>query len=167
LFSKILNYTPLMRKTLFVDLISAACGVGIGAAAVGRAHASADDPRGGPVGVWFATFPDAPFKYHMIVFNSDGTMQQANPDAGDAHTSDSDGMGVWVRDGNKVRGKFVEVMADRTTRAFVSRGEISFEITVSGDSLTGAATGKFFDLDNKLVGGPVQTAFNGSRVTLP
>jgi len=156
-----------MRKTLFVALVSAIGGVVIGTAFLDRARASEDSRGGGPVGVWFATFPDAPFKYHMIVFNSDGTMQQANPDAGDAHTSDSDGMGVWMRDGNKVKGKFVEVMADRTTRAFVSRGEISFEITVSGDSFTGAATGKFFDLDNKLVGGPVQTAFNGSRVTLP
>src|SRR6185503_6490409 len=64
-FSKILTSSPLIGQTLFVALISAACGVGIGAAAVGRAHASADDPRGGPVGVWFATFPDAPFKYHM------------------------------------------------------------------------------------------------------
>src|SRR3954447_18984203 len=46
------------------------------------------------VGVWFVQFPDAPFKYHMVTFHSDGTMEQANPDAGDAHASDSDGMGV-------------------------------------------------------------------------
>ncbi len=47
------------------------------------------------VGVWFVTFPDPPFKYHMVTFHQDGTMEQANPDAGDANTSDSDGMGVW------------------------------------------------------------------------
>ena len=34
-------------------------------------------------------------------------MQQANPDAGDAHTSDSDGKGVWIADGQKVGGKWV------------------------------------------------------------
>lgn len=137
----------------------------IGTVVLSRAHASADGR--GPVGVWFATFPDAPFKYHMIVFNSDGTMQQANPDAGDAHTSDSDGMGVWTREGNTVKGKFVEITADRTTRAFVSRGEISFEITVNGDSFSGNAVGKFYDLDEKMVVGPIQTAFKGTRVTLP
>jgi hypothetical protein len=60
--------------------------------------------------------PEAPFQYHMFVFNSDGTMQQANPDAGDPNTSDSNGMGVWVPDGHRIKGKFVEVTADRTTR---------------------------------------------------
>src|SRR6476620_2081850 len=93
------------------------------------------EPNGGKtvVGVWFVTFPDAPFKYHMCTFHADGTMEQANPDAGDAHTSDSDGMGVWVREGSKIRGKFVEVTADRTTRQFASRGEISFTLDVAND----------------------------------
>jgi hypothetical protein len=48
------------------------------------------------VGVWSVTMPEAPFPYHLFVFHPDGTMQQANPDAGDAHTSDSNGMGVWT-----------------------------------------------------------------------
>ena len=39
----------------------------------------------------------------MYVFNADGTMQQANPDAGDPSTSDSDGKGIWVADGNRIR----------------------------------------------------------------
>ena len=60
--------------------------------------------------------PQAPFQYHMFVFHSDGTMEQANLDAEDPHTSDSNGMGVWVLDGDRIRGKFVEVTADRTTR---------------------------------------------------
>jgi hypothetical protein len=38
----------------------------------------------------------------MFVFNSDGTMQQANPDAGDPNTSDSNGMGAWVPDGDRI-----------------------------------------------------------------
>jgi len=156
-----------MRKTLLFAAAFTILGVVIGILFFGGAYAGAEARGSGPVGVWFAIFPDAPFKYHMIVFNSDGTMQQANPDAGDAHTSDSDGMGIWMREGNSVKGKFVEITADRTTRAFVSRGEISFEITVNGDVFTGRATGKFYDLDNKVVVGPIQTAFNGSRVTLP
>ena len=132
-----------------------------------RTSAFGSEPKNDVVGVWFSKFPDAPFKYHMVVFNADGTMQQANPDAGDRRTSDSDGMGVWVREGNKVKGKFVELTANRDTHAFVSRGEISFEITVSGDTFTGAASAKFYDLNDKIVDGPIQTAFTGSRVTLP
>src|SRR3954454_20991040 len=148
-----------MRKILAVALASTLLGIIIGA---GWKGAAVEANASGPVGVWFATFPDAPFKYHMIVFNSDGTMQQANPDAGDAHTSDSDGMGIWTKSGNSIKGKFVEITADRTTRAFVSRGEISFEITVAGDAFSGNAVGKFYDLDNKMIVGPVQTAFNGT-----
>ena len=68
--------------------------------------------------------------------------------------------------GDKIRGKFVEVTADRTTRQFVSRGEISFTLDVKADSFTGAAIGKFYDLDNKLTAGPVSTAMNGTRVGL-
>ena len=64
----------------------------------------------------------------MFVFNSDGTMQQSNPNAGDPNTGESNGMGVWVPDGDRIKEKLVEVTADRTTRQFVSRGEISFLI---------------------------------------
>jgi hypothetical protein len=156
-----------MRKTLIVALVSAAVGMLFGHALLSSALASTEGRNGAPVGVWVASFPDAPFKYHMIVFNADGTMQQANPDAGDPHTSDSDGMGIWTRNGNHVKGKFVEITADRTTRAFASRGEISFDIAVDGDSFSGTATGNFYDLANKVIAGPVQTAFTGTRVTLP
>ena len=46
------------------------------------------------VGTWFVEDAGAPFHQHMYVFNADGTMQQANPDAGDPTTSDSDGKGI-------------------------------------------------------------------------
>jgi hypothetical protein len=118
------------------------------------------------VGVWFVTFPDAPFKYHMVTFHQDGTMEQANPDAGDAHTSDSDGMGVWEMRGGKVVGKFVEITADRTTRQFVARGEISFTLDVNGSRFTGTAVGRFYDLNEKLVAGPINTEMNGTKVGL-
>jgi hypothetical protein len=35
------------------------------------------------VGAWFVKDTDAPFPYHMYVFNGGRTMKQANPDAGD------------------------------------------------------------------------------------
>ena len=82
------------------------------------------------VGTWFVKTAEAPFPYHMFVFHADGTMQQANPDAGDANTSDSNGMGAWVAEGDGIKGKFVEITADRNTRQFVSRGEISFLVKV-------------------------------------
>jgi len=42
----------------------------------------------------------------MYVFNGDGTLQQANPDAGDPKSSDSDGKGIWVIDGDRIKGKW-------------------------------------------------------------
>ena len=148
-------------------IVVAALCVGAGLGGLSSRTGSAEAAVGkSVVGVWFVTFPDAPFKYHMCTFHADGTMEQANPDAGDAHTSDSDGMGVWVREGGKIRGKFVEVTADRTTRQFASRGEISFTLEIADDRFTGTATGKFYDLDNKLIVGPVNTAMNGTRVVI-
>ncbi len=87
-----------------------------GLAGCQRHHAvSKADPI---VGAWLVKEADAPFPYHMYVFNADGTMQQANPDAGDPKTSDSDGKGVWVRDGDTVKGRWMEVVADRTRRKY-------------------------------------------------
>jgi hypothetical protein len=75
---------------------------------LGCSRASREDTASNTiVGAWFVKEPAAPFPYHMYVFNADGTMQQANPDAGDANTSDSDGKGVWIADGQKIRGKWV------------------------------------------------------------
>jgi hypothetical protein len=119
------------------------------------------------VGAWFVKAPDAPFQYHMFTFHADGTMQQSNPDAGNPNTSDSDGHGIWVKSGKQIKGKFVEATADRTTNSFVSRGEISFQIDVDGNSLTGTASANFYDEDNNLTRGPLPTALEGTRVTLP
>jgi hypothetical protein len=118
-------------------------------------------PGSGYVG---CEMPEAPFHYHMLVFSSDGTMQQSNPDAGDANTSDSNGMGVWVRDGDGIKGKFVEVMADRTTRKFVSRGENSFLIKVNGNALTGTASAVFYDEKGVVLRGPFPATMQGERV---
>jgi len=95
------------------------------------------------VGAWFVRMPEAPFQYHMVIFNADGTIVQSNPEAGDAHTSDSNGMGAWVAEGNRVIGKFVEITADRTTRTFASRGEIAFGLGVTDDSISGSGSTRF------------------------
>lgn len=116
------------------------------------------------VGTWFVRIPEAPFQYHMFVFNSDGTMLQANPDAGDSNTSDNNGMGAWVPDGDRIKGKFVEVTADRTTRQFVSRGEISFSLKVSGNALSGTASASFYDVEGRRLRGPLQATMEGRRV---
>ena len=76
-----------------------------------------------------------------------GPLQQSNPDAGDPNSSDSNGLGVWGRDGDAVKGKFVEVTADRMTRQFVSREEISFVVKVNGNALIGTASAIFYDAE--------------------
>jgi hypothetical protein len=116
------------------------------------------------VGAWFVKIPEAPFQYHMFVFNLDGTMQQANPDAGDPNTSDSNGMGVWVPDGDRIKGKLVEVTADRTTRQFVSRGEISFLIKVTSNAFSGTANATFYDAEGRRLRGPLAATLEGRRV---
>jgi hypothetical protein len=117
------------------------------------------------VGTWFVKAPDAPFSYHMFSFYADGTMSQANPDAGDTNTSDSDGLGVWRREGDMIKGKFDEITADRTTHNVVARGEISFEFKIKGDSLSGMANADFYDVTNaNHLKGPLPTAIEGNRI---
>lgn len=120
------------------------------------------------VGAWLVKDPNAPFPYHMYVFNGDGTMQQANPDAGDPHGSDSDGKGIWVADGDRIKGKWVEVIADRATHQFAGRLEISYDITVSGDSYTGSESGRAYDAAGNLTAGPATSAhIEGKRIKFP
>jgi hypothetical protein len=120
------------------------------------------------VGAWLVKDPNAPFPYHMYVFNGDGTMQQANPDAGDPHTSDSDGKGIWVRDGERIKGKWVEVLADRATRQFAGRLEISYDITVNGDSYTGSETARSYDAAGNPSASPdTSSRIEGKRIRLP
>jgi hypothetical protein len=118
------------------------------------------------VGTWIVKDSKAPFPFHMYVFNADGTMQQANPDAGDAHGSDSDGKGVWAADGDRIRGKWVEIMADRATHRFTGRGELSFDIAVRGDHFEGPATMRIYDPASKLAVGPIATGLSGERVAI-
>jgi hypothetical protein len=100
----------------------------------------------------------------MFVFHGDGTVVQSNPDAGNALRSDSNAMGAWVRDGDRFKGRIVEITADRTTHHFVSRGEIAFTLTVDGDRLRGNAEGNFFGVDGKAMGETIHATLDGERV---
>ncbi len=119
------------------------------------------------VGTWLVEHPTAPFPLHLYVFNADHTMQQANPDAGDPTTSDSDGKGIWVRRGERIMGKWVEIMADRTSHKLAGRGELTFEIRLVGNQLTGTGTFFAYDAAGKVSAGPLPAPFTGSRVTIP
>ena len=116
------------------------------------------------VGTWVVTAPEAPFPLHMFVFHSDGTVEQSNPDAGDPNTSDSNAMGVWLPDGGGIKGKLVEITADRTTGQFVSRGEISFSLKVTNNAFSGTASAIFYDADGLRVRGPLSATLEGRRV---
>jgi len=133
--------------------------------ASGCATTSLDERPPPPViGVWLVRAPEAPFPLHMFAFHSDGTVEQSNPDAGDPNTSDSNLMGVWRPDGAGVRGKLVEVAADRTTHQFVRRVEISFSLRVTGDAFSGTAEARFYDAAGRLSGGHAQVSLEGERV---
>jgi hypothetical protein len=103
----------------------------------------------------------------MYVFNGDGTMQQANPDAGDPRTSDSDGKGVWIEDGDRIKGKWIEVVADRATHQFAGRAEISYGIKVNVDTFSGTEIVRFYNANGAQSEGPTSpTPIEGKRVTL-
>ena len=119
------------------------------------------------VGTWVVDDAGAPFPYHMYVFNSDGTMQQTNPDAGDATTSDSDGKGIWGAEGDTVKGKWVEILADRTTHKFAGTLTLSYQLKVDHDTFSGTSNASFFDANGKKTGEAKPTALTGKRVTLP
>jgi hypothetical protein len=134
----------------------------------GCTHGNADRKANPIVGTWFVKDSGAPFPYHMYVFNSDGTMQQANPDAGDPHSSDSDGKGVWVAQRDRIKGKWVEVIADRPSHKFTGRVEISYDVKVNTDTFAGTITATSYDAAGTLTEGPTSpTPLEGKRVTLP
>jgi hypothetical protein len=116
------------------------------------------------VGAWVVTIPGAPFPVHMFVFHSDGTVEQSNPDAGDPSASDSNLMGAWRSVGDEYHGTLVEITADRTTHQFASRGEISFELKVHGNTFAGTASARFFDAGGSRIRGPISVRMEGDRV---
>jgi hypothetical protein len=63
---------------------------------------------------------------------------------------------------------FVKNTGARTTRQFVSRGEISYEIKVIGNTFTGSVTARSYDANDTLIDGPSRALpLEGKRVTFP
>jgi hypothetical protein len=137
--------------------------------ALGCDRAQADTAPISPiVGTWVVHDPNAPFPYHLYVFNADGTMHQANPDAGNPRTSDSDGKGIWADRGDHIESKWVELSADRATRQYAGRLELTMQIGVRGDSLTATETVEVFDATGAPGLAPATPKpLSGARVTLP
>ena len=149
-----------MKKRLAAIGVLALCAASCHEAPNGQAAAP------GIVGAWVVRIPDAPFPLHMFVFHSDGTVEQSNPDAGDPNTSDSNLMGTWRSAGDEYRGKLVEITADRTTRQVATRGEILFDLKVSGNTFDGTASATFFDVSGRQIRGPIRVRMEGERVQL-
>lgn len=149
-----------MQKRLGVEAI------GVVALCLASCHESPNGQGASPgvVGAWVVKIPDAPFPLHMFVFHPDGTVEQSNPDAGDANTSDSNLMGAWRTVEDEYRGKLVEITANRATRQFATRGEISFKLKVSGNTFDGTASATFFDASGHKIRGPIQVGMKGERV---
>jgi hypothetical protein len=62
----------------------------------------------------------------------------------------------------------VEVLADRTTHQFAGRLEITFQVTVNGDSLTAFETARVFDATGASAAAPATSKpLRGARITLP
>lgn len=134
------------------------------AAPPAKAAATGGDPI---VGSWMVQHPTAGFPLHLYSFSADHTMHHAVPDASNGDNSDSTGMGVWERRGDKIVGKWVELTAQRSTHKFLSRNELVFEITVSGNQLTGAGSFFIIDAAGKVTAGPIPAPFTGLRITPP
>jgi len=152
------------RNRLALALLA---GTALSVSACDRARE--DVPRAHPiVGTWLVQDPNAPFPYHLYVFSADGTMHQANPDAGNSRTSDSDGKGIWASRGDRIEAKWVELSADRTTHQYAGRLELAMQITVQGDSLTAFETVKVFDAAGAEAPAPATPKpLLGARVMLP
>ena len=70
--------------------------------------------------------------------------------------------------GGQIKGKWVEVLADRTTHQFAGRQEVTYDIWVIGDSYTGTETVRSYDATGNSNAGPATPAqFEGKRVKFP
>lgn len=123
------------------------------------------------VGVWEVQIPDAPFPWHVMTFTPYQTMSQSNPHDGNRDESDSSGQGIWetIKQADKttkVRGKFVEFKADRTSGDYIGKGVITFEFVVTGDDFKGTCQVHRYDSAGRLVRESSPLALIGKRVRL-
>ena len=71
----------------------------------------------------------------------DDPFRPERPAFADARTSDSDGKGVWRARGGRIMGKGVEITADRSSHKVAGRLDLSFDLKVNGNTLTGSRPG--------------------------
>lgn len=159
------------KKKMWGLLVLPAAVLAVSVLALNHAPSAKADSSGSIVGAWQVDAVGAPFQPHVAAFHSDQTMEIDNPEAGDPHTSDSVGYGPWAAsqtgDNNSIRGKFVEINADRTTNQFVSKLVVTYTVRVTGNSFTGPAEATYYNPDGSLQAGPFPATLNGSRITLP
>lgn len=103
------------------------------------------------VGAWRVDAKGAPFVPHVALFHIDGTCLLHNPDAGNPHTSDSLGVGVWKVDSEHpqtIMGVFEEITADRAAHQYVSRLRVTFRLSLDGANIfTGPAQATYYAPD--------------------
>lgn len=90
----------------------------------------------------------------MFVFHA-GTVEQSNQDAGDAGTSDSNLMGAWDTDGDRITGKVVQITSDRATQKLAGQGEMTVTLKVNDDQLKGELQAMFYDAEHEPERGPI------------
>lgn len=122
------------------------------------------------VGVWLIDAVGAPFQPHIATFHSDKTMEIHNPEAGDPHTSDSLGMGLWkslrTEKNQIIEGKFIELNADRNTNKYVNKLVVSYKIIINGNTFRGPAQATYYNPDESIHSGPFSVTLNGKKLLL-
>lgn len=83
----------------------------------------------------------------------------------DGTAEDSEGVDT---EGGEIKGKGLEVIADRASHKYTGRLEISFRIRVNGDTFVGAESVRAFDAAGNAAEGPLTSdKIEGKRVTIP
>jgi len=154
---------PAARQLRTMVVIAGAVAGCLGVGACGR-HTSEKAAKPSIVGAWLVEIPEAPFPRHLFVFHADGTVEQSNPDAGDAGTSDSNLMGAWEMDGDRITGKVVEITADRATHKLAGQAEMTFTLRVKDDRLEGELHATFYDAEHKPARGQIAATLTGRRI---
>ena len=154
---------PDMRWLRKIVVTLGAVAVYLGIVACGP-HTAEKAAEPSIVGAWLVEIPEAPFPRHLFVFHADGTVEQSNPDAGDAGTSDSNLMGALGMEDDHIKGKVVEITADRSTHKLAGQGEMTFTLKVTDDQLKGEMHAMFYDAEHRLVRGPITATLTGKRI---
>ena len=118
-------------------------------------------------GVWRVIFEGAPTPWHMYTFTSDGIVIQSNPARGNSRTSDTNLHGIWrhIEHRDKVQVRLEEWRMNLEDPTDVTLGIVTFEIKITGDTLSGLSKFEVRDRDSgAIVEGPYDESLTGQRV---